>query len=989
MGARADRLTDLDRFVVRRLRERGLELAPRADRRTLVRRLYLDVLGLPPSFEDIEAFAADRQPAAWERLVDRVLASPRYGERAAQHWLDVVRYGDTHGFEVNTSRENAWPYRDWVIDALNRDQPYDRFVFEQIAGDTVGAPQATGFLVAAAALLPGQIGADDESKRLARQDELDEIIQGTTATFLGLTVSCARCHDHKFDPITSRDYYAMQAFFAGIEYGDRPLTDRAQRERMARAASLAPRIEALRAELARFEPRAFSTRTVVADELDTDRAQHLAKSNGQGTNPDGAGRGEKNDVGDAHRVSNLSGGRYTWWDNAPGRDVLAYRPGVEGRFRTWISWGVHGSGVHTRDARYVFDRDGDLATRGDQSELARVDQYYPAGVHEGETPKRPLWSGFLDIGVLEWGESSRLIVRGGETGTGITADVIVLQEPGEFAEAGSGSSLPKRTPPRFRRPVNARGNVERFPATRAKFLRFTTLATVDDNRHEPCIDELEVFTALPADAVARGESTRNVAAASAGAVASSSGNYDDPVRHRLEHIHDGRYGNAQSWISNQRGGGWVQIEFAEPTDVDRVEWARDRTGKFPDRLPVRYRIDVSLDGTSWRRVAGHDDRVPFDAPYDRVAALRRRVDPESFGALERRIEELDRLRDRKRELERARVVFAGISREPDETFVLRRGDPEQRLESIGPRVPQFLGGDDSVRRAAVASPKDEGRRVALARWIASPENPLTARVMVNRIWQIHFGRGIVDTPSDFGVSGIPPTHPDLLDWLAGEFVRSGWSMKALHRRILVSATYRQSSRHDETASSVDRDNRYWWRFPSRRIEAEAIRDGMLVASGELQLDMGGPGFDFFRSRGGLNGFPPVTEFGPDKLRRMIYAHKIRMESVPVFGAFDCPDAGQATPVRSRSTTAIQALGLFNSPFVIARAERLAGRVQREVESPGSSDVSARSVERAFEIALGRRPSAVELRASLRTVDEHGLATLCRVLLNCSEFLVLP
>jgi hypothetical protein len=221
---------------------------------------------------------------------------------------------------------------------------------------------------------------------------------------------------------------------------------------------------------------------------------------------------------------------------------------------------------------------------------------------------------------------------------------------------------------------------------------------------------------------------------------------------------------------------------------------------------------------------------------------------------------------------------------------------------------------------------EQQRRLNLANWIASPNNPLTARVMVNRIWLNHFGRGLVDTPSDFGVNGAKPSHPELLDWLAAEFIRSGWSIKHMHRLILNSATYQQSSLINSKAADIDRDNTLLWRFTSRRMESESVRDCLLSVSGELNLQMGGPGFSFFKTRGGLDGFPPLEEFTPNEMRRMIYSHKVRMEQVPVFGAFDCPDAGQSMPRRGRSTTAIQALNLFNSPFVNDRAEKFAARI---------------------------------------------------------------
>ena len=957
----------IDRFVHEKLKDHGLAPSPEADRRTLIRRLSFDMLGLPPTIDEVTAFEADDDPRAWDKLVDKMLKSPRYGERWAQHWLDVIRYADTHGFEVNTPRENAWPYRDYVIRSFNEDKPYDQFILEQLAGDGLDADEATGFLVAAAVLLPEQIGKDDKSKRLARQDALDEIIQGTGATLLGLTIGCARCHDHKFDPLSQRDYYAMQAFFAGVEYGDRAINSPDREERLARAAAISPRISELERKLDRCGALAFRGRTIIIDEQNDDRVTFFKPANGPGRNPAGTKRGYQEDVGSAERVGNLSRGQYTWWDNVPGEDVLSYAPGVRGRFRLWLSWGAHGSGVHTRDARYILDQDGDPTSQDDQREIARVDQHYLAGVTAGEMEKKPLWSGLLNVGVVDLIESTKLLLRGGEAGTGITADVIVLQEVDESLDDNDRTS----PLPRLRSPINPLRNDERFPPVTARFVRFTSLETVENNRHEPCIDELEIFAAS--------DPARNVALAASGAKATSSGNYSESGKHQLRHVNDGRYGNDHSWISNQRGTGWVQIELAEPTAIERVAWGRDRNGKFTDRLATRYTIEVSQDGQSWQRVAGPTDRVPIDTPHDSIQELLRNRPADSDVDLPALVAEIDRLKTKKRQLEAPRMVYGGTFRTPDRTYVLRRGDPEQRLQEIEPAVPSLFN-----VAPVTASPTEYDRRLALARWIASPDNPLTARVMVNRLWMYHFGQGIVATPSDFGLNGARPSHPELLDWLAGEFIRSGWSIKHMHRLILTSQTYRQSHRIDRQAAMIDRDNRWLARFVSRRLEAEAIRDSMLAVSGELNLKMGGTGFSFFKSRGGLSGFPAVEEFGPEQLRRMIYSHKIRMEPVPVFGAFDCPDAGQATPLRSQSTTAIQALNLFNSRFVADRAEKFASRIQT-----ADDDGVERQVATAFRLALGREPRDAERRASVDVVSKHGLATLCRVLFNCNEFLFMP
>lgn len=957
-------LSPIDRFVQFRLAEQGLPPAPRADRITRLRRLHLNMLGLPPTPEELDDFLADTRPDAFARRIDRVLASPRYGERWAQHWLDVVRYADTHGFEVNTPRENAWPYRDYVIRAFNDDTPWDAFIRQQLAGDVLGEDAATGFLVAAAVLLPGQIGKDEASRRLARQDELDEIVVGTSSAFLGLTIGCARCHDHKFDPVSQRDYYALQAFFAGVRYGDRPIRDASHERRLQEAEELDAPIRQLAETIRAYRPTAFPGRTLILDEQDERFVTVLRPPNGQGTNPEGTQRGDRDDPGTEDRLPNLSGGQYTWWPSQPGVDVLTWDPQVSGRFRLWLSWGVHGSGVHTRDARYLLDDDGDLATRNDQRELARIDQYYPAGIDEGETEKTPRWSGLFDAGVISLQPSSRLVLRCGDTGTGITADVIVLQETS--ADEDSPRELPL-----LREPVDPALTVERFPPVPARFVRMTILETVDDNRHEPCLDELEIFGPV--------EPQRNLARADDGAVATSSGNYADIGRHRLAHLNDGRYGNEHSWISATRGGGWACIELPQTFEINRIAWARDRTGTYRDRLPVRYRFDVSTDGMHWTRVADHSDRMPPGTPGDPDEVLLRNRPPDAPHDLPEQLAELQRLRDRQEQLRTPRQVYGGVFGTPDETRLLRRGDPEQPGPELEPRVPELFAANPPSPPVT-----DEERRRYLADWIASPDNPLTARVAVNRIWLHQFGQGLVSTPGDFGLNGARPSHPRLLDWLAGEFIRSGWSVKHVQRLILNSQAWQQNNRITDDGLRLDADNRWLWRFASRRLEAEAVRDSLLAVSGELNLATGGPGFDFFRTRGGLNGFPPVTEFGPPQFRRMIYAHKVRMEPVPVFGAFDCPDAGQPTARRNRSTTAIQALNLFNSDFVIRRAEALARRVTEET-GPAPGD----RIRRAFRLTLGREPESGELSAAESLVNDHGLMTVCRALLNSNEFLYLP
>jgi hypothetical protein len=782
----------VDAFVRARLRERGLAPSPEADRLTLIRRVTFDLTGLPPTPAAIDAFLADKAPDAYERLVDSLLASPRYGERWARHWLDVIRFADSHGFEMNQPRPNAWRYRDWVIRSLNADKPYDRFVAEQVAGDALGADEATGFLVAG----PWDQVKSPDPVLTAQQraDELHDMVSVTGSAFLGLTVGCARCHDHKFDPVSQEDYYALQAIFAGVQHGDRPVNDPAESER--------------RAELA------------------------------------GKLRGE-----------------------------LA-----------------------------ALDR--------------RLDALEPLADPASTAPRRPAVS-----------------------------------------------------------PVR---NVERFAPVTARLVRFTAMAT---NQYEPCLDELEVYAAGPGG--------RNVAR-DAGVAVRSSGDYPRSERHKLEHVNDGRYGNGRSWISNTVGKGWVELEFPEPVTIDRVVWGRDREGKYRDRLAVVYRVEVAAEPGAWRLVATSDDRAAFGTPPTLsrparwLAAIR--------AGVERRL----------REAETPPMAYAGRFTAPEPVHRLHRGDPTQPRELVAPGAPESIG---PPLKLAAATP-ERARRLALARWLTDPRNPLPARVIANRLWQYHFGTGLVDTPSDLGHNGGKPTHPELLDWLAAELVKPSWrtpsvsegvgaknpladargsprpwSRKHRHRLIVTSATYRQSSRATDAGLKLDADDRLLWRYPPRRLEAEAIRDSILAVSGQLDLRTGGPGFDLFEPNDNyVKVYTPKRAFGPDTFRRMVYWAKPRMQLDDTFGAFDCPDAGQIAPKRSSSTTPLQALNLLNSPFVLQQAGYFAERLRKEA----GDDVRAQ-VRRAFRLAFGRGPTGEEAAAAAALVRQHGLPALCRALFNANEF----
>ena len=712
----------LDAFVAAQLAAAGLAPSPEADARTLIRRATLDLTGLPPTPEDVAAFVAESGEAldrSYVQLIDRLLASPQFGERCAADWLDLVRFAETNGFEMNQPRNDAWPYRDWVVDAFNRDLPYADFVRAQLAGDQLGLDEATGFLVAGA--WDEVKSPDPELTAIQRDDELHGIVATTSAALLGLTVGCAKCHDHKFDPIDQHDYYALRACFAGVQIASRP------------------------------------------------------------------------------------------WRRAA------------------------------------------------------------------------------------------------------------------IAETPTG-----------RDPVEAVRNVDHFAPVVAKSVRFVVTAT---NGAEPCIDELEMFAAGEPDA-ADGSTGRNVALASLGAIARVSSVFADNPRHTLEHVNDGRFGNDYSWIPSEPLG-WVEIELPQPTAIDTLVWGRDRNGEFTDRLAIGYRIEVLAEGAEWRVVSSSADRRPSTDSGPSIFAGR-------FDAI------------------------------PAVTWRLERGNPMEPREEVAP---------SGVARVhvpfALADASDEpSRRRALAEWIVAPENPLSARVIVNRIWQQHFGRGLVETPSDFGAMGARPSHPELLDTLACDFVRGGGSMKALHRRLLLSATWRQSSQPRANALAIDASDRLLWRFAPRRLPAEAIRDSMLAVAGVLDLTLGGPSVSPFAPNDNyVRLYEPKLEFVAADYRRSINLLRVRMHPEPTFASFDLPDGGQPCPRRGSAITPLQALALTHSPFVLEAASRFSARL--EGERPNDIDAQIR---RAFELVFSRAPGERELSAARGVARDHGLQTSCRALLNASEFL---
>ncbi len=604
----------IDTFVLAALEANGLGPAPEADRATLLRRVTFDLIGLPPTPEEVDAFLADRAPDAYEKVVDRLLASPHHGERWGRHWLDVARFGESQGFERDKLRDHSWRYRDYVIRAFNEDKSYPQFIKEQLAGDVLDPLTpvgivATGFLVAGPWDEVGAMQQGALMRARAREEELEDMVSAVAQTFLGLTVNCARCHNHKFDPILQRDYYRLKAALEGVRPGDRPLLtgDRARRHK--------EEVASLKAGIARLE-----------------------------------------------------------------------------------------------------------------KELGGV-------------------------------------------------------PPPERAKSAKGKALAGR---------------------------------------------------------------------------------------------------------------------------------REDLKRLVESVPLAYAANPS---------------------------------------------------------------------DPGPTHLLLRGDVEKKGERVS------AGGLSAVKAPSpewglTPDAPERARRLRLAEWIASADNPLTARVLVNRVWYHHFGKGIVESPNDFGFNGARPTHPELLDWLARELVRGSWSLKRIHRLIVLSAAYRQSARFDPRAAAVDADNRLLWRFDPRRLEGEAVRDAMLAVSGQLTRDGGGPSFRPFKVTIFNSHFYELTDpQGPEYNRRTVYRMNVNSAKSPLLDAFDCPDPSVKTPRRGATTTPLQALALMNNSFVQRQARHFAGRVREEAGMGPEAQAA-----RAFRLALGRGPSADELARSARLLREHGGEALCWALLNSSEFL---
>ncbi len=859
---------NIDGFIDEKLAEQGLKRSSPADRRTLIRRLSFDLHGLPPTPEAVEAFVDDPDQNAYEKLVDRMLHSPNYGERFTQHWLDIAHYADTHGFERDQRRDNAWRYRDYVIDSLNDDKPYDRFLQEQIAGDVLWPDDeqaiiATGFLAAGPWDFVGQVETESEAQRRgARSLDLDDMATQVMTATVAMTVNCARCHDHKLDPISQQEYYQLRAVFAGVKRSDRAVSDTAIQKYDADKAQLTSRLNQIDFEIGRIEGKSRDLADIVGGGL------------GLGTGIENNGIDPRNAKVRVRNFGNLP-------EVTTNRFAKSGFPFVDGVFipdgedvKTEVV--VSSTGITVTGLPKTSGKAWDTIRNG------------PVGNQHSTV-----------LGGIDFTADGHSLLSL-HANAGITFDLAAIRKATDTAGMRFTASLGY---------FGAKGDFQ------ADVWVYVDGRKAFESRHLRRQDALQQV------------------------------NVDLPVGARFLTLVSTDGGNG---ISHD------QVGFGDP--------------KLQSIIPRE------LNAESQQRVARlRDDRRPV---ADQLAALG--PSPRFYGVVP------------VAELPEVRLLVRGNSESPS-----------------GPTLaPAAMGSLAMLDPKLETRQSGEGqRRAALSRWITHPDNPLTRRVIVNRLWQWHFGQGMVDTPSDFGFGGGRPSHPELLDWLAAELVRQNWSLKAMHRLICTSATYRQRSRivaedgaprsvsdRDQAASStppvdpldVDADNRLLWRQNPRRIEAEAIRDAVLFVSGKLNPKRGGPGFEDFKY---LEAYAPiytyVTADSPPLWRRSIYRYRVRTSPNRFLTTLDCADPANLTPKRFTTTTPLQSLALYNNEFMLRQSRYFAERIEMESESNDRD-----RVRRAFQLALGRKPTPQEAGLATEFVARQGLFALCRSLFNVNEFVYL-
>ena len=856
----------IDNFLVAAQVQQKLKPNGPASKEKLIRRAHYDLIGLPPTPEQIEAFVNDSSPQAFEKVIDSLLESPHYGEKWARHWLDVARFAESGGYEFDGFRPGAYHYRDWVIRALNNDLPYDQFVRQQLAGDMLQpddyhAAAASGFLVAGP--YPGQITA--KTVEGIRYDQLDDMLMTVGGSMLGLTLGCVRCHDHKYDPLPQKDYYALASSFARTTHGSRTIdpdpaaTQQAvERHRLAQE----PLVAALKKFAAEQLPQRFETW----------RATELPKQ------PD-----------------------------APRWQVM--EPVAVDAERSYLKW--LSGGIVAHDG--LLNPGINLPRRG-QRRVTRNEEQYTITLN---THQKNVTSLRLDT----------------------------------FAD----KSLPQRGPG-----LSGDGS---FQLAELK----VTARPLDGNATEAPVElKLKpVFAAAEDKDQLLGNAVDGKPATAW--VVRTSAKKDNAAVFELEAPLAGfASGTELTFELKFLDLGMGRMRFSLSTEPNPATWA----GDFVPQHVGEIRAILAAGGNKLpdtQREAMTRWFSPFDAETAKVTqTVRDHI-----------------LAEPRPPLTEVYTTIAG----GQDVFLLRRGEVDNKLGKAEPGFLQVLLRGDPPAAATqtattppttpAATPTDP--RIALADWITNVDRgaaPLLARVLVNRLWQHHFGEGIVGTPNDFGAQGDRPTHPELLEWLAAQLVGGGWKLKPLHKQIMLSAAYQQSHEVSPENLAIDPANKYLWHFVPRRLDAEIIRDGLLAIGGNLDKNMFGPSI--------LDNTP----------RRSVYLRVKRSELIPLMTMFDAPEPTQSVGERISTTVPTQSLAMMNSPFVRQQAEKLSQRIRPTKETPLPA-----SVDLAYRIAFARVPSDpertqmlafLESQKSLTGTDpaantDLALTEFCHVLLCLNEF----
>lgn len=848
----------IDQFILARLEREGLQPSPEADKETLLRRVTYDLTGLPPTPAEVDAFLADRSADAYEKRVDALLQSPHYGERLALGWLDAARYADTHGYHIDTPRE-MWPWRDWVIGAFNRNLPFDQFVIEQIAGDLI--PNATRDQKVASGFNRNHM-INFEGGAIAEEYQVEYVVdrvEATSSAFMGLTMGCARCHSHKYDPITHKEFYQFFAFFNSVP-------ERGLDGRLGNAAPVLPLPshdqQTRLAELdAAIKTRTDALADVVVDPLQREWEQALPPLVPRGLDVDADGLVAHYELDGS--FSDISG-RFQH-----GRMITGDPTFDAGRIGRAVS----------------FDGDTQVSF-GDVGRFDRTDRFSIA-----------FWvkpRGNLPVNVLQKLNDAR---RGYEWRFDDILLVGIQRWAGRLtltlASDAPAGAIQIKTRDRFR------------------FGDWHHVALTYDGSGKAAGAHLYV-DGEPADV--------------------------DVVRDTLA-------GPIASDAPLTIGRRSLGPPFLGQIDDMRLYGRVLEPGQIAN-LAIHYPARIIISGVFGRRGAAETAEVrEYFLTYAAPKALRTAY------------VELKSLNKEKDEFEKSiptAMVMAEM-KTPRDTFVLARGDYRNQTEKVQPGVPAMLP----------PLPKDAPlNRLTLARWLVDPNHPLTARVAVNRFWQMYFGYGIVKTQEDFGVQGEPPVHPDLLDWLATEFVRTGWDVRAMQRLIVTSATYRQSSSVTPVLRERDPDNRLLARASRFRFPAETIRDTALAASGLLNPQIGGPSVRPYQPAGlweemafgeGYSGQAYEQSSGKDLYRRGMYTLWKRTVPPASLAIFDAPDREKCTARRAMTNTPLQALTLMNDPTYVEAARRMAQRALLE----GGKDDKSRVIY-AFRLATARTPTGKEV-----------------------------